>query len=89
MQTVGIVRQRGQLTIPDSVRKAVKWIAPPSAVSISVVKPDEIIIRPQSSVKEEVDWDQLLKDIKKLQAYPVKGTMSEFIVWDREYGHND
>lgn len=81
-----IIRERGQLTIPDSIRKMVDWINPSSAVSISVSKPDEIVIKPHRHM-DKVDWNRLLRDIKKLNAYPVKGTMSEFIAWDREHGH--
>ncbi len=86
-QGTAIIRDRGQLTIPDSIRKTVDWIGPSSAVFISVAKPDEIVIKPHHSQKK-IDWDKLLSDIKKLHSYPVKGTMSEFIAWDREHGHD-
>lgn len=86
-QGTAIIRNRGQLTIPDSVRKVVSWANPLSAVTISVVNPDEIVIKPHG-FKKEIDWDKLFKDIKKLHEYPVKGTMSDFIAWDREYGHS-
>lgn len=85
MKAVGIVRDRGQLTIPDSIRKLVSWVAPSSAVSISVVKPDEIIIKPHLYQKQ-VDWDKLWKRIRRVRAFKGKGrgNLSTFIMKDRE-----
>lgn len=82
MKTVGIVRGRGQLTIPDSIRKIAEWISPLSAVSISVVKPDEIIIRPH---KKQYDWDKIWKMVKRARSFKGRGrgSASEFIAKDR------
>ncbi|OGY27740.1 MAG: hypothetical protein A2Z42_02760 [Candidatus Woykebacteria bacterium RBG_19FT_COMBO_43_10] len=62
MKKISVIRERGQLTIPDSIRQAVGWATPMSAVSISVVKPDEIVIKPH---QQKVDWNRLWKLIKK------------------------
>lgn len=85
MKAVSIVRNRGQLTIPDSIRKIVSWVTPLSAVSISVMKPDEIVIRPHQPQKK-VDWDRLWKQIKRTRAFKGKGrgNLSAFIVGDRQ-----
>lgn len=82
MKTVGIVRERGQLTIPDSIRKIAEWISPLSAVSISIVKPDEIIIRPH---KKQYDWDKIWKMVKRSRSFKGRGrgSASEFIAKDR------
>lgn len=83
MKTLSIVRNRGQLTIPDSIRKAVSWIAPLSAVSISVVKPDEIVIKPHV---KSIDKDKIWKNIKKARAIRGKGPTTsamEFLIKDR------
>ena len=82
MKTVSIIRDRGQLTIPDSIRKIVNWITPMSAVSISVVKPDEIVIKPH---QKQVDWDKIWKGIQKARSIHGKGKIStlEFIQQDR------
>ena len=80
-----IIRDRGQLTIPDSIRKTLSWVAPMSAITISVVKADEIVIRPHYSQKV-VDWDKLWKQIKRVRAFKGKGrgNLSAFIIEDRE-----
>ena len=82
MKTVGIVRERGQLTIPGSIRKVVKWITPLSAVSISVVGPDEIVIKPH---KKQYDWDKIWEMVKRSRAIKGrgKGSAAEFLEKDR------
>lgn len=83
MKTVSIIRQRGQLTIPNSIRRMVNWVAPLSAVSITVLKPDEIRIRPH---KTEVDWDKIWDKIERSRSQTGKGHMStsEFLEKDRQ-----
>lgn len=84
MKSVAIVRNRGQITIPDAIRKAVKWINPMSAISISVVKPDEIVIKPHAKL---IDKNQVWKNIKKARAIKGKDHTTsaiEFLIKDRE-----
>ena len=85
MKTVCIIRDRGQLTIPDSIRKMISWLTPMSAVTISVIKPDEIVIKPHAKV---IDKNQILENVKKVQAIKGKGkpTISavDFLIQDRQ-----
>lgn len=82
IQGTSIIRDRGQLTIPDSIRKMVNWVSPLSAVNISMVTPDEIIIRPHV---QQINLDQIWKNIKKSRAISGKGNISasKFIQLDR------
>lgn len=82
MKTVSIIRERGQLTIPDSIRRVVSWVTPLSAVSISVIKPDEILIKPH---RQNMGWDMIWQSINKSRAIVGKGKISalEFIEKDR------
>lgn len=83
MKTVSIVRDRGQLTIPDSIRKVVSWITPMSAVSISVVKPDEIVIKPH---QKQVNWDEIWEGIRQARSIKGKGKVTsavQFLEKDR------
>lgn len=83
MKTVSIIRNRGQLTIPDSIRKVASWATPMSAVSITIIKPDEIIIRPQQS---SVNWDEIWAGIHKTRAIKGSGksvSAAEFLSADR------
>lgn len=82
MKNVVIIRNRGQLTIPDSIRKIVSWVNPMSPVTISIVKPDELVIRPHVN---DVDWDRIWEGIRKSRAIHSKSKQStvEFIEQDR------
>ena len=81
--TISIIRNRGQLTIPDSIRALREWASSNSAVTITSEHPDEIVIRPH---KKEYDWDKLWKQMKRVRAFRGKGSgnLSEFIIKDRE-----
>lgn len=50
--TVSIIRNRGQLTIPNSIRVIREWASSNSVVTITSQQPDEIVIRPH---KKEID----------------------------------
>lgn len=82
MKSIVIIRDRGQLTIPDSIRKSVNWAAPLSAVSISVTKPDEIVIKPH---QVRLDKDKIWELVKKSRAIKGKGlgSTSDFLEKDR------
>lgn len=82
IQAVGIIRNRGQLTIPDKIRETFDWLTPSSVVTITSQKPDEIIIKPYQA---KVDWDRIWEGIKKSRAIKGKGrgSAAEFIEKDR------
>jgi len=84
MTTIGIIRDRGQLTIPESVRKVARWTGTSSVVSFSVESPQEIIITPHQAVKE-AEWEKLFELIKKSRAIKGRGSVSasEFIAKGR------
>lgn len=75
MKTVVIVRNRGQITIPDPIRKTVGWANPMSAISISVVRPDEIVLKPHQN---KLDWNQIWKNINASRAISGKGNESGY-----------
>lgn len=80
--TVSIIRNRGQLTIPDSIRALRQWASPNSAVTITSDQPDEIVIRPH---KKQVDWDKLWDLIRRSRAIKGKGkgAAAQFLEQDR------
>ncbi len=84
MKTVSIIRDRGQLTIPDSIRALREWTSPNSVVTITSERPDEITIRPH---KKEYDWDKMWEGIRKSRALKGKGkttSAAEFLEKDRK-----
>lgn len=80
--TISIIRDRGQLTIPDSIRALRNWANPNCAITITTERPDEIVIRPH---QKQVDWNQVWENIKKSRAISGKGKISaaEFLEQDR------
>ncbi len=83
MKVVSIIRDRGQLTIPDSIRRLVGWVNPMSAISISVIGPEEIIIKPH---KHDYDKARIWELLRKSRAIKGKGqgSAAEFIETDRQ-----
>ncbi|OGD97073.1 hypothetical protein A3A49_00890 [Candidatus Curtissbacteria bacterium RIFCSPLOWO2_01_FULL_38_11b] len=83
IQTAVVVRDKGQVTIPEKIRKSIDWITPSSVVTVTAEKPNEIIIQPYEQKK--VDWDKLWKDLKRVRSYRGKGrgNLSAFIAEDR------
>jgi len=87
LQITSIVRDRGHLTIPDSIRKALNWVYAGSVVTMVQAKPDEITIKPYSTANKKTDWSKLWKDLKRVRSFKGKGesvNLSEFIIKDRE-----
>lgn len=78
-----VIRDRGQLTIPDKIRSIRSWASPASVVTVSTIRDDEILIKPYQST---VDWDKIWSNIKKSRAIHGKGKISgaDFLVKDRE-----
>ncbi|TSC86009.1 MAG: Uncharacterized protein G01um10147_1013 [Microgenomates group bacterium Gr01-1014_7] len=80
--TISIIRNRGQLTIPDSIRALRDWAVPNSAITITSVRPDEIVIRPH---KKEYNFDKMWELVRRSRAIKGKGhgSAAEFIAKDR------
>lgn len=83
-QIVSIVRERGQVTIPDSIRKIAKWISPSAVITISLEKPDKISIEPHVT-KEEMHWDKIWDAVHLARSFKGKhGHLSSLIAKDRQ-----
>lgn len=88
LQTTSIIRDRGQLTIPETIRRITEWTSPQSVVTLSVEEPDKITIQPHSSQKK-VDWDMLWYGIRLCRSFKGKNETKsalEMINEDRK-GH--
>ena len=79
-----IIRQRGQLTLPDAIREKINWLTPGSVVTINA-EANKVVLSPYSTPKT-VDWNKLWKDLKRVRAYRGKGrgNLSAFIDEDRQ-----
>lgn len=84
-QNISIIRQRGQLTIPDSIRGTTDWVMPGSVVTITRIKANEIVIKPHLAESGSVNWDKLWRNIELSRSHKGKfaGNLSRFIAEDR------
>lgn len=81
--TISIIRKRGQLTIPDSIRALREWASPNSVVTISSEQPNEIVIKPHKKI---YDWDKIWEGIRQARSIKGKGkaiSAVEFLQKDR------
>ncbi len=83
VQGTAVIRDRGQLTIPEKIREVRSWATPISVVTVSSAKPDEIIIQPYS-LQKSIDWSSVWQNIQKSRSLKgEKVKLSEFITRDR------
>lgn len=75
MKTVAIIRERGQLTIPEPIREIAGWVSTSSVVSISIENPQEIVVTPHQ-VLSQMGLENLQLLIKKSRAIKGKGDLS-------------
>ena len=90
IQTTAIIRNRGQLTIPDVIRRAFDWMKTESVVRIIYRSPQEIVITPyvQEKVKK-INWKKIwaaIAEARAISSKGKKGSLSKFIAEDR-YNH--
>jgi bifunctional DNA-binding transcriptional regulator/antitoxin component of YhaV-PrlF toxin-antitoxin module len=67
LQITSIIRERGQLTIPETIRRVAAWASPLSVVTVSVENPNEITIKP--GTQEKVDWGSIWNGIRLARSF--------------------
>lgn len=82
-QAVGILRDRGQVTIPDDIRSSLYWMTPNSPLYFSMTDQTQVVIQPQ---RASLDWDGLWAGIDNARSIHGKGTISaaKFLEKDRQ-----
>jgi len=83
-QGTAVIRNRGQLTIPEKIRQVLYWSLPNSVVTVTANSKDELIIRPFKEQKH-VDWASVWLNIGLSRSFLGKNTsLSDFVLKDRE-----
>lgn len=83
VQIVSIIRDRSQLTIPESIRAVRQWIQHDAVVTLSTERADEIVIRPHK--RTSVNWEMIWHNVHLARSFRGKrGSLSAFIAKDRE-----
>jgi bifunctional DNA-binding transcriptional regulator/antitoxin component of YhaV-PrlF toxin-antitoxin module len=85
MKAVAIIRERGQLTIPESIRKQARWAGVSGVIYIQLEKQNEIIITPHQAIMES-ELSKLPESIKKARDIKGKGSLgaSKFLAGTRD-----
>lgn len=84
MKYASIIRDRGQLTIPEEIRDFLDWAKPCSVITIEVTGPSLLTISPQKEAKN-ISWEEIWDGINLSRSLVGKKcTLSEFIIADRE-----
>lgn len=84
IQGTAIIRDRGQITIPEKIRRTLRWPTTNSVVSLVTTVQNEIIIKPYDNAKE-INWSQIWNNIELSRSYQGKqGNLSKFVSSDRE-----
>lgn len=83
MKAVGILRNRGQLTIPDKIRQSVYWLNQNSAIVFTVTNQQKIFIEPHQPLK---NLQFIMSLVKKSRSIHGKSSVSgtEFLQQDRK-----
>ncbi len=80
--TTGVVRDRGQLTIPDSLRSQLPWLANSSVVFFSISDPEVLTVTPHTPATNE---DLLWNSIKLVRSFKTTGaSVAQQIREDRD-----
>lgn len=84
IQGTAVIRDRGQLTIPEKIREILHWSSPNSVVSITATSKNELVIKPFEG-KKQIDWSSIWLNIDLSRSYQGKqGNLSGFVSSDRE-----
>lgn len=87
LQTTAVIRQRGQLTIPDKIREMMSWIRENAVVVIETTTHDTFIVKPYSTDKYNLSqkWQKAWEAIQLTRSFKGKrGNLSGFVVEDRK-----
>lgn len=87
MKSTAIIRQRGQLTIPDKLRRTLSWLKENAVVSIIATSTQELVIKPISHTTDTPDWDEIWRLIHLTRSFKGTGkakSLTQFIIEDRE-----
>lgn len=84
MNTTIILRDRGQLTLPEVIRKTLPWLHRSAAITVSVENSNKLVLTPQQS-SESIPWEMIWNSIALARSFSGQGkNLSQTIADDRE-----
>jgi len=84
MNSTIILRDRGQLTLPEAIRKTLPWLTRSTALTVSVENPQKLVLTPLQPAAT-VPWDMMWNGITLARSFEGQGrNLSQSIADDRE-----
>jgi len=80
--TIAVIRDRYQLTIPEEIRRALVWLDSQKVVRLVLVDKDKFLVEPYKG--KAVDWRKIWRSLEKIKKQGKKISLAEFVVSDRE-----
>lgn len=81
MNTVAVIRDRFQLTIPEEIRNKLSWLIPGTAAEVSL-EDNKIVLAPYQA--GGFNWAKFWKFLEGVYDLGEKANLSEFVINDRE-----
>ena len=80
--TIAVIRDRYQLTIPEEIRRALVWLDSQKVVRLVLVDKDKFLVEPYKG--EAVNWQKIWRGLERIKKQGKKISLTEFVVSDRE-----
>lgn len=80
MVATAVIRNRFQLTIPESIRENLPWLTPGMAVHLSLTG-GQLVVRPYP--KKMIDWRKVWRVLESAAGKGKQVSLSKFVVNDR------
>ncbi|MBL7078072.1 hypothetical protein ISS42_00205 [Candidatus Shapirobacteria bacterium] len=92
LREIAKIRERGQLTIPRNIRKALAWIGANSIIEIAPTETDKVELRPFippqkttfKKIKTQEEIKLLWQEMRTIGKIGRQINLSEFVVKDRQ-----
>ena len=79
--SLAIIRDRYQLTIPEEIRKNLNWLKTQKVVRWVLVGEDKVLVEPYQ--ESAVSWPEIWENLKKVKNWGAKSNLADFVVADR------
>jgi len=80
MTITAVIRDRFQLTVPQSIRENLPWLVPGTAVHLFLSN-NQLTVRPYR--EETIDWKKIWKTLALVAGKGKKVSLSKFVIDDR------
>ena len=80
--TISVIRDRYQLTIPEAIRRELLWTSPRMVVKVILVDKEKILLEPYQT--KVIKWQEIFMNLDKIRSWGKKISLAEFVVADRE-----